>query len=565
MPSTICNTITALSITALLSACALSPRSQEGNASSSAAQPAPAPAVSPASSAVGISADAGRPFSSAQPALPDAGRIRNADGQKVSAARPQPAATHSADIIIVERQKDAATQAVIEESATAHLNRIMAQKFAPAKVTATAKSAKSLRVAQHAASPSKPSKRSAKTAPVSEADTSAMDSDEAAATLPPEAQTAQDPAKPSKSSKRSARTARASKADKAALAKNEAAATPPPAAQTAATEPPPKKFKDGIWQRIREHLALETIEHQRIDEQIDYLRRHPGYLSALSQRAEPYLHYIVELIEQRGLPMDMVIVPMVESAFQPLAVSPKEAAGLWQFIPATGQQRGLTLAEGYDGRYDIHAATKAALDHLSYLNKLFNGDWLLALAAYNAGQGAVKRAIEANQKEALGTTFWDLKLPAETQAYVPKILALSRVIADPETYQVKLRKINNAPQLVRVVVKPEVNLADAVTVTGISTEDFYRFNPAFKPDVPPPAQTYNLLLPQDKAEALVDNLPGTQLMAPRKVTVKQGETLAMIAQRHGVSHVKLAQWNKLSGKSMLKTGQKLIVYPVSQG
>ena len=418
-------------------------------------------------------------------------------------------------------------QALIEESAAVRLKRIMAKESAQqsdkAKAAAIAKPAKSRRIAQNTTSTPKPNKRSTRTAP-------------------------------------------ANKADTAVMAKNEGAATLPQAEQTSATAPKPtKKFKDGIWQRIRERLALEDVTHQRIDEQIDYLHRHPGYLSTLSQRAEPYLHYIVDLIDQRGLPMDMVMVPMVESAFQPLAVSPKEAAGLWQFIPATGQRRGLTLADGYDGRYDIHASTKAALDHLSYLNKLFNGDWLLALAAYNAGEGAVKRAIEANQKEALGTTFWDLKLPAETQAYVPKILALSRVISDPETYQVKLRKINNTPQLVRVVVKPEVNLADAVTVTGISTEDFYRFNPAFKPDIPPPAQTYHLLLPLDKAEILVDNLPGTQLMAPRKVVVKKGDTLSIIAQRHGVSHVKLAQWNKLSGKSVLKTGQQLIVYPVSQG
>ena len=526
MPSTICNTITVLSITALLSACALSPRSHEGDASASVTQQASAPAASPASSSPGSLADAGRPFSSDQLPVPDAGRTRDSDRQQLPAARLQPVVTHPADIIIVERQKDAVTQVLTEESATARLNRIMAQKSAQpsaaAKVATTAKPAKSPRVAQNAASKSKSNQRSARTAP-------------------------------------------ASKADKAAMAKNEETATLPPGAQTAATAQPTKNFKDGIWQRIRERLALEEVTHERIDEQIDHLRRHPGYLTTLSQRAEPYLHYIVELIDQRGLPMDMVIVPMVESAFQPLAVSPKEAAGLWQFIPTTGQQRGLTLADGYDGRYDIHASTKAALNHLSYLNKLFNGDWLLALAAYNAGEGTVKRAIEANQKEALGTTFWDLKLPAETQAYVPKILALSRVISDPKTYQVKLRKINNAPQLVRVVVKPEVNLADAIMVTGMVAEDFYRFNPAFKPDVPPPAQTYNLLLPLDKAEVLVDNLAGTQLMAPRKVIVKKGETLATIAQRHGVSHLKLAQWNKLSGKTVLKTGQQLIVYPVSQG
>ncbi len=323
-----------------------------------------------------------------------------------------------------------------------------------------------------------------------------------------------------------------------------------------------KTSKDGIWDRVRKRLMLTGYEHENIQAEVDRIKRSPRTLSYISKRAEPYLFYVVDEIDRRGLPMDLVMVPMVESAFEPTAVSPKQAAGIWQFIPGTATNNGLRLVDGYDGRYDLYAATKAALKYLAHLQGLFGGDWLLALAAYNAGEGAVQRAIQANQKAGLGTSFWDLNLPAETKAYVPKILALSRVIADPGTHGVTLRKISSLPYLARVEVQgTTVPLAETVAGMGMSWEEFYSTNPAFKPDVVP-STPFNLLLPLDKAQALVANLQGSRLIAARKYVVKKGETLTVIAKQQGVTALKLAEWNGLQTDSRVKPGQELIIYPV---
>ena len=387
-----------------------------------------------------------------------------------------------------------------------------------------------------------------------------------------------------------------------------AATTPPPARQSASLKAQPttarvrSKSKNqpvpvskDLWGRMRVQLALAGVEHPRITERIDYLKRNPGYLNLFTERAQPYLYYIVEHLDRGQLPMDLALVPMVESAFEPTAVSPKDAAGLWQIIPTTGQEWGLTLADGYDGRLDIHTSTDVALRYLRYLNKLFDGDWLLALAAYNAGPRAVQEAMVAYAAEphpplavethpavvyalALATPprlaaatepapqslFWSLKkLPKETQDYVPRIVALAHVIADPGAHGLKLQTIANQPYLYRVDLTPETKVFDSVTAAGISIEDFLRFNPGFKSGVEPPTSAYKLLLPREQAQNLVANAPGARLLAPTRYTVQKGETLDIIAKRHGVPSQALAQWNGLTGKNALKAGQQLIVYPPS--
>jgi membrane-bound lytic murein transglycosylase D len=354
-----------------------------------------------------------------------------------------------------------------------------------------------------------------------------------------------------------------------------------------------------LWGRMRGRLALADVEHPRIDERIDHLKRNPGYVNLFVQRAQPYLYYIVEHIDRNRLPMDLALVPMVESAFEPTAVSHKAAAGLWQIIPTTGQEWGLMLAEGYDGRLDIHTSTDVALRYLRYLNKLFGGDWLLALAAYNAGPRAVQEAIKAHANQPPPTPatvlvethpaivralalagfarpvavpaappqpqslFWSLKLPRETQDYVPRIAALARIVANPGAHGVNLQAIANQPYLYRVDLTPEIKVFDSVTAAGIPIEDFSRFNPGFKPGVEPPAHAYKLLLPREQAQNLVANAPGARLLAPSRHTVQKGETLDMIAKRHGVPSQQLAQWNGLSGKGRLKAGQQLVIYPSS--
>ncbi len=322
-----------------------------------------------------------------------------------------------------------------------------------------------------------------------------------------------------------------------------------------------KSLQDGIWDRMRKRLMFTAIEHESISAEVDRIKRSPGAVEFLSKRAEPFLFYIVDEIERRGLPMDLAMVPMVESAFDASAISPRDAAGIWQIIPGTAVENGLKLADGYDGRYDVYASTKAALKHLSRLQGLFGGDWLLALAAYNAGEGTVQRAMQANQKAGRGTRFWDLDLPAETKAYVPKILALSRIVAAPDVHGLKLRKISSVPPLARVEVNSTVPLAQAVAEAGMKWDEFYGLNPAFKPDVPP-SPPFNILLPLEKARMLAENLPGSRLIAARKYVVKQGETLTVIAKKQGVPPVKLAEWNGLKNGSRVRAGQELIILPV---
>jgi membrane-bound lytic murein transglycosylase D len=317
------------------------------------------------------------------------------------------------------------------------------------------------------------------------------------------------------------------------------------------------------WETVRNGLVLAGTQHERLVAHLDSLRQRPGTVDFLMTRAEPYLQYLLGEIKRQGLPADLILVPMVESAFQTSALSNKQAAGLWQFIPATGQQYGLQFSETYDGRYDTHSATQAALKYLKRLNSLFNGDWLLAFAAYNAGEGAVQRALQANRMAGGGGTFWELSLPQETQNYVVKILALSKVIADPAGLGFKPHKATSRNTLARVETKAQIKIADLIASSGIAPDDFYKLNPAFKPDVEPPDQPHNFLLPLEKAEILMAaNMPGAKIYAPRKVVVQKGDNLSVLAKRHGVPEIKLSEWNGLPPKAPLKVGQEILLLGV---
>jgi membrane-bound lytic murein transglycosylase D len=318
-----------------------------------------------------------------------------------------------------------------------------------------------------------------------------------------------------------------------------------------------------VWESVRGGLLLAGVQHERLEAHLEHLRQRPGMVDFLMGRAEPYLPYLLDEIKRQGLPNDLVLVPMVESAFQNTAVSNKQAAGLWQFIPSTGQRYGLQQTETYDGRYDTHPATQAALKYLKHLNRLFNGDWLLTFAAYNAGEGAVQRAMAANRLAGGGGTFWELDLPSETQNYVVKILALSKVVADPASHGFRPRKAAPRNMLARIEARPEVHISDLIARSGIAPDDFYRLNPAFKPDVEPPAQPHNFLLPLEKAEILMAaNMPGAKVFAPRKVVARKGDTLTVIAKRHGVPEFKLSEWNGIPPKAPLKVGQEILVMGV---
>ena len=222
-----------------------------------------------------------------------------------------------------------------------------------------------------------------------------------------------------------------------------------------------------LWARIRNHFSLPSVNDPRIDEQLAWYSRHQEYMNRVADRAQPYLYYIVEQLEQEHVPSEIALLPIVESAFQPFAYSHGRAAGIWQFIPSTGRRLGLKQNWWYDGRRDVHASTIAAIKLLKTLANEFNGDWMLALAAYNSGSGTVWKAIRHNKRRGKPTDFFSLNLPPETRAYVAKLLAIKRIIADPQTYGLTLAPIPNEPFFKLVNVGSQIDLSLAADLAGI--------------------------------------------------------------------------------------------------
>jgi len=323
---------------------------------------------------------------------------------------------------------------------------------------------------------------------------------------------------------------------------------------------------DSIWPQVRAGFKLPAdIQHETLQREIDWFARHPEYMQRVMKRAEPFLYYIMNEAEKRDLPTELVLLPIVESAYQPFAYSHGRAAGIWQFIPSTGRMYGLKQNWWYDGRRDIYASTQAALDYLESLNKQFKGDWMLALAAYNSGSGTVRRAIRKNKKKNLPTDFWHLKLPKETRAYVPKLLALKEVISNPEKYQISLRCIPDAPGFKQVKTKAQIDLALAAELAEIDLETLYNYNPAFNRWATDPDGPHRLLLPVNSAEHFESNysaLPADRHLRWSRHKIKPGETLSHIAVKYNTSVKHLKNVNRIQGNS-IREGKYLII-PLSR-
>lgn len=320
-----------------------------------------------------------------------------------------------------------------------------------------------------------------------------------------------------------------------------------------------------IWPRVRAGFQLpDDVQHKSLQNEIDWIVRHPGYIQRVMGRADPFLYYILEEAEKRNLPTELVLLPVVESAYQPFAYSHGRAAGIWQFIPSTGRMYGLKQNWWYDGRRDIYASTQAALDYLERLNKQFKGDWMLALAAYNSGSGTVSRAIKRNKKKNKPTDFWHLKLPKETRAYVPKLLALKAVITDPEKYSVSLRCIPDAPGFKQVQTTAQIDLALAAELAELDLKTLYNFNPAFNRWATDPDGPHNLIMPVAAAEKFEKNystLPADKHLRWSRHKIKSGETLSHIAVKYNTSVKHLRKVNNISGNN-IRAG-KYIMIPVS--
>lgn len=319
---------------------------------------------------------------------------------------------------------------------------------------------------------------------------------------------------------------------------------------------------DNLWVRISDDMQLDSHDNARVRQQRDWLLRNDKHMATIASRAEPYLYLMVEEIERRELPMELITIPMIESMFDPNARSRSNAVGLWQFVPATGKNFGLRHDNWYDGRRDVIASTNAALDYLEYLNRFFDGDWLQTLAAYNAGEGRVRNAIIRNQKAGRPTDYWSLDLPRETRMYVPKILAMADMIRNADKYDVTLPVLANRPQLRTINTGGQIDLNVAAQLAGVSASQLKALNPALKRGMTSPRGPYNLLVPVEYADtlelALADLPQRERSRGVRSYQVASGDTLSRIAQNHGVSVQQLKLANNLRGTN-LRRGQSLII------
>ncbi|WGK93179.1 transglycosylase SLT domain-containing protein [Pseudomonas migulae] len=348
------------------------------------------------------------------------------------------------------------------------------------------------------------------------------------------------------------------------------------------SEKPTPQIPQDVWERMRQGFQLQEGlgVNPRIEQQRLWFASNPSFLENAGERGSLYIHYIVERLEERNMPLELALLPVIESAYNPMAYSRADAVGLWQFIPSTGRYFNLRQTRFYDGRRDITASTTAAMDYLTRLHDMFNGDWLLALAAYNAGEGTVSRAIERNERLGLPTDYWNLPLPSETQAYVPKLLALSQVVLAPEAYGVNLNPIANEPYFQAVEINQRMDLSKVAAVANIDEDELFQLNPAFKQRTTTLDGPQHLLVPTSKAQLLTASLStmrpeeliskkslkpvfegadDTQIASlKRAYRVKRGDNLGTIAKANKVDVKDLQRWNKLTGKD-LKVGQTLVM------
>ncbi|HEY2273886.1 MAG TPA: LysM peptidoglycan-binding domain-containing protein [Steroidobacteraceae bacterium] len=300
--------------------------------------------------------------------------------------------------------------------------------------------------------------------------------------------------------------------------------------------------------RMRAGFKLPDGDYKAIDQQLRWYANNPDYLQRSFGRADLYLYHIVTELEARGMPLELALLPVVESAFEPYAYSRARATGLWQFIPGTGSRYGLRQNWWYDGRRDIVESTRAALDYLQSLHDEFNGDWLLAIAAYNCGELIVERSVTMNRAAGRPIDFWSLWLPKETRAYVPKLLAMRRLVLDPRAYGLEITPVANQPYFARVASGGQISLKVAAEIAGITPDELYELNPAFHRWATDPVGPYYLLLPVDAAEVFTQNiaqLSADQLLGVMQYQVKRGDSVASVAQHFHTTANVLRELNDL--------------------
>ncbi|HAT1573083.1 TPA: murein transglycosylase D [Kluyvera cryocrescens] len=326
-----------------------------------------------------------------------------------------------------------------------------------------------------------------------------------------------------------------------------------------------------LWAYIGDELKMGIPDNSRVREQKQKYLKNKSYLHDVTLRAEPYMYWIAGQVKKRNMPMELVLLPIVESAFDPHATSGANAAGIWQIIPSTGRNYGLKQTRSYDARRDLVASTTAALDMMQRLNKMFDGDWLLTVAAYNSGEGRVMKAMKVNKARGKPTDFWSLPLPQETKLYVPKMLALSDILKNSKRYGVRLPSADESRALARVRLDSPVEIAQLADMAGMPVSKLKTFNAGVKGSTLGATGPKYVMVPQKHADQLRESLASGEIadlqptlvadntpLTSRSYKVRSGDTLSGIASRLGVSAKDLQQWNGLRG-SNLKVGQSLTV------
>ena len=330
-----------------------------------------------------------------------------------------------------------------------------------------------------------------------------------------------------------------------------------------------KQDQNDLWARIRKGFGMPDLDNALVRRKTREYAASSEYLQRMFERSRIYLYHIVDEVEKRGLPTELVLLPMVESAFNPMARSPKHASGIWQFVPGTGKRFDLKQNSWYDGRRDIVDSTDAALDYLTALHRRY-GDWQLVLASYNWGENAVARAVARNRKAGKPTDYASLKMPAETRNYVPKIQALKNIIADPVKYGVDLAPIPNERYFTTVLTgRPELDVALAAKLAEMPVREFKALNPGFSRPLVRSSKGLRIVLPSEKVAIFHENLAkldrqtgasagGTRapkVNAPHVHRVESGDTLSAIARRYDVRLADLRRWNP--GVDVLQIGQNI--------
>jgi len=324
------------------------------------------------------------------------------------------------------------------------------------------------------------------------------------------------------------------------------------------TDPP-----DDLWQRIRQGFGMPDLDGPLVREKTAWYAARSDYLARTLERGSKYLFHIVDALEQRGMPTELALLPMVESSFNPMAYSRSDASGLWQFIPTTGRRYSLQQDWWYDGRRDIVASTSAALDYLSDLYAL-HGDWHLALASYNWGEGAVTRAIQKNAAQNLPTDYASLAMPEETRNYVPKLQALKNIISNPEPFGIVLDPIPNRPYFATVARSADIDVQLAAKLAEMPVEEFIELNPGFNRPLLRAEASPRLVLPADRVERFHANLSkhsGDTAVHWQVYHPRRGESLKAVALKYKVPVARLKSVNGI--RSRAQAAPTLLVVPLN--